>query len=60
MPSVITGLCAWMTGKGDQIGSVRLEGDINVLLGDLIGVRRERGGGDRRGRGASFFGFEEI
>ena len=52
MLSVITGLCAWMTGKGDQIGSVRLEEDVNLLLGDLISVRR--------GRGASFFGLVAI
>ena len=38
-----------MTGKGDQIGSFRLgEDDIIVLLGV------------RRGRDASFFGFEAI
>ena len=33
-----------ITGKGDQIGSVRLEEDVNVE--GVVGVRR--------GRGASF------
>jgi hypothetical protein len=52
MSSVITGLCAWMTGKGDQIGSDRPEEDINVLLEDVVGVRR--------GRGAGLCGLEAI
>ena len=51
--AVITGLCAWMTGKGDQIGSFGLEeDDVNVLLEDVIGVRR--------GRGASFSGLTDV
>jgi len=53
MSSVISRLCAWMTGKGVQIGSVRLEEDGNVFLEDVIV-------GVRRGRGASFFGLEAI
>lgn len=52
MSSVITGFCVWMTGKGDRIGPVRLEEDVNVLLEDVIGVRR--------GRGARFCGLEAI
>jgi hypothetical protein len=59
MSSVITGLCPWMTGKGDQIVSVKLEEeDVDVLLEeDEDEDVRE---GVRRGRGASFRGFEAI
>ena len=73
MSSVITGLCAWMTGKGVQIGFVKLEEDVNVLLDDVdeledIDVLLEDADvlledvivGVRRGRGASFRGFEAI
>ena len=35
MSSVITGLGAWMTGKGVQIGFVKLEEDVDVLLDDI-------------------------
>ena len=53
MSPVITGVCARMAGKGDQRGSFRLwEDDVNVLLEDVIGVRR--------GRGARFLGLEAI
>ena len=52
MSSVITGVCAWMIGKGDQIGPVRLEEYVNVLLEGVVRVRR--------GRGASFLGIEAI
>lgn len=53
MSPVITGVCDWMAGKGDQIGSFRLgEDDVNLLLEDVMGVRR--------GRGARFFGLEVI
>ena len=53
MSPVITGVCDWMAGKEGQIGSFRLgEDDVNLLLEDMMGVRR--------GRGARFFGLEAI
>ena len=53
MSPVITGVCAWMAGKGDQIGSFRRGEDVNLLLEDVIA-------GVRRGRGTRFFGLEAI
>ena len=53
MSSVTTGVCAWIIGREDQIGSVMLEEDVNLLLEDVIV-------GVRRGRGASFLGIEAI
>ena len=38
MSSVIIGFCAWITGKGDQIGSARLEEDVHLKASGRLAV----------------------